>query len=66
MKIKKCDKCGKTYDPFKHANGTITMKVYDSNHTSWCAPDVYDYCPACMQKIEKLILKVLENSKNDN
>lgn len=60
MKTRKCDRCGKEYRPTNHAVGTITIKVYDSNHTSWCDPDVYDFCRKCMKKIEKLILSELQ------
>ena len=55
MKTRKCDKCGKTYQSTDHAVGTITIEVYDSNHTSWCNPDVYDYCTLCMEKMEELV-----------
>lgn len=60
MRTRKCDGCGKTYRPDDHAVGTITIKVYDSNHTSWCNPDVYDLCCVCMKKIEKLIQSELQ------
>lgn len=55
MTIKKCDRCSKNYKPYEHANGTIKLDVYDSNHTSWNGSDHFDYCQKCTIVIEKFL-----------
>ena len=56
MTKKQCDKCGKIFLPTQHESGSIDINVYDSNHMSWPDGYIYDLCPKCMYKIEKLIL----------
>lgn len=55
MTLKKCDRCGKQYSPEDYEAGSVTLYVYDSNHTSWPDGDLFDYCPECSIIVDKFL-----------
>lgn len=52
-----CDICKTEFKSTDHQTGTMTLKVYDSNHYSWPNGWRFDLCKACIKKFEKLLKK---------
>jgi hypothetical protein len=50
MRIRKCDRCGKVYEPYDDVHNTITVSTYDMNNECVDNGESYDLCPDCKEE----------------
>lgn len=64
MTITKCDKCKKEFNPVDKFTGSIHVALRCYRHVprdSWN----YDFCPECMEDMQRAIAKELNNLEDD-
>ena len=55
MTLKKCDRCGKIFEPTDNSVSGVSLFVYNGNHTSWQNGDHFDFCNGCTEKVDRFL-----------
>ena len=50
MRIRKCDRCGGTYEPYESKFNTVGIVTFNMDDEDVSGTTFYDLCPHCRQE----------------
>lgn len=57
-RVRRCDRCGKYYEPYEHENNTIGMSTFNMDEELVGMEEHKDLCPECMAEFNCWYLNV--------